>query len=172
VPSERVVLAALSEAVQRRRTTYDELMRANIEGPPKGARLTDKALSYIVAGAHSAYEADFLKLADASLILPKPVCNALLRLRCGRLVSPDAWFVDAGVVHETNGRKGHEREDLFDDMQERHDAMTDSELVAFHSSPKRLRERGRVVIAQVERAVVRREGFGVPDGVEIVSMGD
>jgi hypothetical protein len=170
--NERSVMAALSEAVQRRLATYDDLVRANIQGPPKGARAADRALAYIAAGAHSVREADFLKLVEASPILPKPVCNALLRLRCGRLISPDAWFVEEAVIHETNGRKAHEREDLFEDMQERHDAITDSEFVAFHSSPRRLDQRPRVVIAQLERAVERRRGFGLPQGVEIVSMGD
>jgi len=169
---ERSILAALSEAVQRRITTPAELMRANVQGPPKGTRLAAEMLRYIGAGVQSPREADFLDLVAASSVLPTPVCNALLRLRCGRLISPDAWFVDAAVIHETNGRKAHQREDLFDDMQERHDALTDSEFVAFHSSPLRLARRGPIVVAQLERAVVRRAGFGLPPGVEIVSMGD
>jgi hypothetical protein len=168
--SERAVLAALSDAVQRRVVDYDDLVRANIEGPPKGARAADQALAFIGAGARSAPEADFLRLSAMSPLLPPPVCNALLRLPCGRLISPDAWYVDAGVIHETNGRRAHAREDLFDDMQDRHDVMTDAEFVVYHSSPRRLALHSREVIAQIERAVQRRAGFGVPRGVQIISM--
>jgi hypothetical protein len=170
--NDRLVLAALSEAIQRRVVTYGDLVRANIRGPPKGALAADRALGYLAPGAHSVYEADFLDLVAASPILPQPVCKALLRLRCGRINSRDAWFVDAAVIHEANGRKAHEREDLFDDMKERRDALTDSEFAAFHSSPRRLDTRPRVVIAQLERSVLRRQGFGLPPGVEILSMGD
>jgi hypothetical protein len=126
--ADRSVLAALSDALQRNVTTYDELMRAHIRGSPRNARSADRALQYLADGARSAAEADFLRLVAASPMLPRPTCNALLRLPEGQIISPDALFLDAGLVHETNGRVAHHRDDLFDDMQARHDAMTSAGL--------------------------------------------
>lgn len=41
----RSVLAAYSEAVQRRIVTVDDLRRAHIEGPPRNSRFGDAALA-------------------------------------------------------------------------------------------------------------------------------
>jgi hypothetical protein len=168
--ADRPVLAALSDALQRNVTSYDDLMRAHIQGSPRNARRADIALRYLAEGARSAPEADFLALASASPILPGPTCNALLRLPDGRLISPDALFLDAGLVHETNGRIAHQREDLFDDMQERHDAMTTAGLTALHNSPRRLALHGREIISQVERCYTRDAGRGLPPGVTLVRL--
>jgi hypothetical protein len=48
--------------------------------------------------------------------------------------------------------------------------MTEVGLVAFHSSPRQLLARGRVIIARIERAYERRRGMGLPPGVEIVRL--
>jgi hypothetical protein len=168
--TDRQVLAALSDALQRNVTSYRDLVRAHIQGSPRNARRADVALRYLAAGARSAPEADFLALAAASPTLPTASCNVLLRLPDGRLISPDAMFVDAGLVHETNGRVAHQREDLFDDMQERHDAMTTAGLTVLHNSPRRLALHGREIIAQVERCYSRDAGRGLPPGVTLVSL--
>ena len=106
----------------------------------------------------------------ASPILPAPLYNCLLRLPCGRLVSPDALFIEAGLVHETNGRSAHGREDLFQDMQARHDVMTAAGLTVLHNPPRRLVTRGREAIGEVERCYQRLAGRGLPAGVEIVRL--
>jgi hypothetical protein len=168
--ADRPVIAALSDALQRNVTTYDELMRAHIRGSPRNARRADNALSYLAEGARSAGEVKFLGLAAASPILPKPACNALLRLPDGEFISPDALFLDAAVVHETNGRIAHQREDLFTDMQARHDAMTAAGLVVLHNPPRRLATHGRLAIAQVERCYLRDKGRGLPPGVKLVRL--
>ena len=103
-------------------------------------------------------------------MLPTPICNALLRLPDGQHISPDALFLDAGVVHETNGRVAHHRDDLFDDMQARHDAMTSAGLTVLHNPPRRLATHARLIIAQVERCYLRNKGRGLPPGVNIVRL--
>jgi hypothetical protein len=168
--ADRQVLAALSDALQRNLASYDDLVRAHIQGSPRNARRADVALRFLGEGARSAAEADFLRLAAASATLPRPMCNALLRLPDGRLISPDALFTDAGLVHETNGRIAHQREDLFYDMQERHDAMTAAGLTVLHNAPRRLALHGREAIAQVERCYAREAGRGLPPGVTMVRL--
>jgi hypothetical protein len=164
----RSVLAALSDALQRRVTTYDALVRAHVQGPPRNSRLADLALGTLAAGTRSVPEADFRRLAEASLELPGLTYNVWLRLACGRVVCVDALIESSGLVHETNGRSAHAREDLFEDLQERHDALTASGLIVLHNSPGRLRDHAREVVAQVERCHARYAGRGMPVGVTIL----
>jgi hypothetical protein len=166
---ERSVLAALSDALQRRLTTYDDLVRAHVQGPPRGAGPAGRALVALSSGAESASEVDFLGLVRLSSVLPTPLCNVLLRLPCGRLISPDALFLTSGLVHETNGRSAHVRADLFEDMQERHDVMTAAGLTVLHNSPRRLLAAPREVMGEVERCHQRLDGRGLPEGITIVS---
>ncbi|HET6910142.1 MAG TPA: hypothetical protein VFH54_12440 [Mycobacteriales bacterium] len=168
--SDRAVLAILSDAVQRRLVTVDALVRAHIQGSPRNAAPTDRALAELGAGTRSVSEVDFRGLATASLVLPPLLYNCLLRLPTGRMVSPDALAVDAGLVHETNGRRAHARQDLFEDMQERHDEMTESGLIVMHNTPRRISLQGRAVITQFERVYIRNAGRGLPPGVEVVRI--
>src|SRR4051794_37778692 len=116
----RRVLALLSDAVQRRLITPSDLMTAHIQASPRHAGATDAALEHIIAGVRSATEGGFRGLAEASLVLPPLLYNCLLRLPTGEHISPDALAIDAGLVHETNGRKAHARGDLFEDTMVRH----------------------------------------------------
>jgi hypothetical protein len=165
---DRAVLAALSDALQRRLATHEDLVRAHVQGPPRGAGPAGRALAALSNGAASVSEADFLGLVALSPVLPTPLCNILLRLPCGRLISPDALFLRSGVVHETNGRRAHARADLFEDMQERHDVMTAAGLTVLHNSPRRLLSSPREVLGEVERCHLRYEGRGLPPGITIV----
>jgi hypothetical protein len=164
----RRVLAILSDVVQRRIVTVDALVRAHIRASPRNARMTDIALRQLRSGVHSVGEADFRSLAEASPILPALAYNALLRLPDGHLISPDALAVDAGLVHEVNGRSAHEREDVFTEMQIRHDTMTVAGLVVLHNSPGRLFREPRQVINEFERCYARLAGRGLPPGVELI----
>ncbi len=166
--TDRAVLALLSDAVERRIVTPRQLVRAHVRGSRRNARRTDLALADVLGGVRSVPEADFRLLAEASLVLPPLLYNPLLRLPSGRVVSPDALAPDAGLVHEVNGRSAHARADLFDDMQERHDVMTEAGLTVLHNAPRRLRTAGREVLAQVERCYVRLRGRGLPEGVELL----
>jgi hypothetical protein len=166
---DRSAVAALSEALQRRMTTYDDLVRAHVLGPPRGARIVGRALAALSTGAASVAEVDFLQLVALSTVLPMPLCNVLLRLPCGRLISPDALFIESAMIHETNGRRAHARADLFEDMQERHDALTAAGFTVLHNSPSRIHRQPREVMAELERCHVRHNGSGLPPGVTIVA---
>jgi hypothetical protein len=170
--SHRPVLAALSDALQRRTTSYDDLVRAHVQGPPRNARLADDALDDLGAGTRSVPESDFRHLVLASSILPAVDYNAWLRLPDGRIVCVDALIEPSAVIHETNGRIAHEREDLFEDMQERGDALTTAGFTVLNNAPSRIRLRGREVIAQVERCHQMHNGCGLPPEVRRIAMAD
>jgi hypothetical protein len=165
----RPALAALSDAIQRGLTSYDQLLRAQAEGPPRNSRLAADALAQLGDGILSVAEADFRTLAIKSKILPSVEFNVWLRLRCGRRVCVDALIQSSAVVHEVNGRIAHAREDLFEDMQERHDAITTNGLTVLHNSPRRILRCGSAVIVQVEQCHLLYDGRGLPDGVEIIA---
>jgi len=164
----RRAMAVLSDTLQRRLATYEELLQAHVRGTPRNARMLDEILASLASGVRSVPENDFRQLVQASRLLPTPLYNCLLRLPCGRLISPDALIQDAGLVHESNGRLAHAREDLFEDMQERHDVMTAAGLTVLHNPPRRLKTQGRIAIGEVERCYVRLAGNGMPPGVVIV----
>jgi hypothetical protein len=164
-------LAILADGVQRKLVTFDELIAAHVQGPQRNARLTDDALEQIAAGVRSTTEGDFRVLAEASLVLPPLLYNCVLRLPTGEHISPDALALDAGLVHETNGRKAHARSDLFEDTMVRHTLMTTAGLVVVHNSGTRVIRRGRDVIAQFERCHDLHAQRGMPAGIEIVKLG-
>jgi hypothetical protein len=169
--NERRVLAALSDALQRNVCTEHELLRAHVQATPRNAAITDRALAALGSGARSVPEVTFKELAEASVVLPPLLYNCLLRLPCGRKISPDALAEDAGVVHETNGRRFHKREDLFEDMQERHELMTVAGLVPLHNTPRQLWTSGRRIISGFETCYLRNRGQGLPPGVVILRRG-
>jgi len=103
--SERAVLGILSDALQRRLVTFDELMRAHAQGSPRNAVLTDRALADLGRGTRSVSEVDFSRLAAASLVLPPLFYNCLLRLPSGRLISPDALAPGAALVLHNSPRR-------------------------------------------------------------------
>lgn len=165
---ERVVVALLSDAVQRGVTTYEDLVRAHVQGSPRGANFTDVALDHLRAGIRSAPEADFKLLAEASLILPPLLYNRRVRLPGGQVLRPDALTPDAPLVHETNGRQSHARDDLFEHMQLRHELLTAAGFTVLHTPPRRIWSSGREVIGNVERCYLRLAGQGLPPGVELL----
>jgi hypothetical protein len=170
--SDRAVLALISDAVQRRITTVQELTLAQIAGPPRNARRADEALAQVGAGIRSAPEGDFRALAEASAVLPPLLYNRKLLLPSKQIICPDALTPDAPMIHETNGRKAHARDDLFEDMQVRHEMMTGAGLIAFHSSPRRLWSHGAQVIRAFERRYLQEAGKGLPNGVILLPEDD
>lgn len=166
--NDRSVLAIISDAVQRHVTSYDELLRAHLIATARNAGPTDSALAHIRAGVRSSAEADFRVLAEASSVLPPLLYNCVLQLPGGQQLRPDALAVDAGLVHETNGEVAHRRDDLFEDMQRRHDVMTAAGLTVMHNPPRRIRQHGRQVINEFEACYLRYRGRGLPPGVRLL----
>ena len=165
---ERRALAILSDCLQRRLATHDELVRAHAVASPRNALMIDDVLEALSSGIRSVGENDFRVLAVESGRLPELLYNCLLRLPDSRLISPDALCRCCAVVHETNGRRAHAREDQFETMQERHDAMTAAGLTPLHNSPRRIRVRGNLVIEEFVRTHERYAGRGLPHGVVLL----
>jgi hypothetical protein len=167
----RSALAVASAAVQRGLVDLSKLGEEAARGPARGRPRLNRVLTKLERGVRSLPEDDFRELVRRSRVLPEPLWNCLLRLPDGQLVSPDALFEDAGLVHETNGRKYHADEDPFEDMQRRSDGMVTADLVVLHNSPRRQSREGRAVIAELETCYLRHKGRGMPSGVEIIRRG-
>jgi hypothetical protein len=166
---DRVSAGLLAEAVQRRQVEVADLSVALFDGPRRGRAQVGRALDDRHAGIRSVAESDVRRIVGDSRILPEPLWNALLRLPCGRLVSPDALWRSARLVHETNGVRFHAWGADFESMQERHDAMTAAGLVVLHNAPRRLRMAQVAVRAELERCFTAHDGRGLPEGVEIIT---
>lgn len=165
---ERTAVAVLADAVQRRIVTRARLLDELSHVTGRGAAVANRAARWLAAGASSAPEAEFLELCHRSKVLSEPLVNPLIELPSGRVVSPDALFEDAGLVHEVNGRASHAGEDQFEDMQARHGAMTAAGLTVLHSTPRQIRTEPRRVLKDIEDSYRRAAGGGMPSGVRIL----
>jgi hypothetical protein len=162
---QRAVRAVFADAVQRGVATQALLSHEIEHVPALGSSRVRRVFADLGIGVQSAPELDFLALVQSSRVLPQPYVNPLLELPCGRRVSPDTLFLDAGLVHETNGRLAHASLDDFEDMQERHDGMTAAGLVVLHNPPARINRKRDRVLAEVETCYLRNAGRGLPPGV-------
>jgi hypothetical protein len=168
VGDRRVARAMMADAVQRHLAYLARLQAELPHLSGRGAGIARSAINDVVMGARSAPELEFLDLCEQHSELPRPLVNPLLELVCGRRVSPDALFLDSGVVHETNGRGPHADEDQFDGLQSRHDVMTASGLIVLHNSPRQLRHEQTRIMDEVVRTHQRFAGRGLPPGVTVL----
>lgn len=167
-PDERGSIAVFAAAVQRRVVTVGELFAEAEAGPARGRPRLLRVIGPVAAGVRSAPESDFRLIVSRSRILPEPLWNPLVELADGRRFSPDALFVDAGLIHETNGREFHAAGDQFEDMQRRNDALVAAGFAVLHNAPKRLIAEADAVLGEVERSYRLHAGRGLPHGVQLV----
>ncbi len=99
------VRALVSDAVQRRIVSVDELLAELQTAPRRGRRLLTDALEAVVAGARSAGEARFRDLVRAAG-LPEPEWNAAVLTADGRYVVDGLWRA-ARLVVEIDGARWH-----------------------------------------------------------------
>jgi hypothetical protein len=168
IGDHRDALAAAAEAVQRRLTAVADVVNELDHVTGRGTSAARHVRAALLSGVRSAPEGDFVSLCARSSVLPVPLLNPLLELPSGAKVCPDALFVEAGLVHETNGREPHAAEDRFEDMQARHGAMTAAGLVVLHSSPRQLKTEPARVLAQLEQCYLRANRSGLPHGVKLL----
>jgi len=166
--SRRAVLAVLSDASQRGIADVADLVAANHRGPRRNAAMAREALVQLDAGVRSVAEARFRGLAEAAPGLPRLMYNPLIRLPDGSRIRPDALAPDAPLIHETNGAIAHRRQDLFEDMQRRHDALTAAGFTVLHNTPRRIRDDGHRVIREFDQCYRRLAKTGWPDGVVLL----
>jgi hypothetical protein len=165
----RSAIALLSTALQTGLSTLGDLQAARERLGDKWCRDVDGALVAVGVGLRSPAERDAHDLIVSSRALPTPLWNQWLDLGDGQgPVCVDALWVEAAMVHETNGRRYHAWGNAFEDMQARHDRMTAAGLIVLHNSPARIRRKGPLVVAELERTHARYAGQGLPPGVRLL----
>jgi hypothetical protein len=137
----------------------------------RGAGVARRAIRDILNGARSAPECEFLDLCQSIRGVPAPLANSLLQLPSGRQISPDALWVDAGLIHETNSRRWHGEEDAFDSTQERADSATEVGLIVLSNSPRQIRGEKPRIKRQVASTYRANAGRGLPPGVILLRDG-
>jgi hypothetical protein len=80
----------------------------------------------------------------------------------------DALYRDAALVHETVGRRVHEREDLLGDTTARAGELEGCGLHVLANLPARIRDHGPTVLREVEAVYARRRGCGMPPGIRVL----
>lgn len=164
----RAVLAVWAAAIQRNRTSIEALVIEVENGAARGRPRLQRLLMQLIAGIRSLPEADFRDLVLTSRVLPEPLWNRGLKFPDGSVIYPDALWVDAALIHETNGRKFHSGEDEFEDMQRRHDQAVTFGMTALHNTPRRIHAEGETVLREVESTWLRLDKRGLPPGVELL----
>jgi hypothetical protein len=166
----RAATAVFADAVQRRIASLDRLEAAAALATRRSRKCPQTVVVDLRAGIRSAPEQDFRDIAMRAHA-PMPLFNPLIELPTGRRISPDALIEDCGLIHETNGRTAHAEEDLFESMQERHDALTTAGFTVLHNSPRRLWTDSALVRTEWEQCACRLTGKGMPPGVVILRRG-
>lgn len=161
-------VALLSFGLQQRGITSSELFVANFCAGPKGRPRVDGLIEQLTTGARYVGELEFLKLSATSSILPIPEPNVWVRLPNGAVRCLDALYQDAALVHETLGRRVHEREDLLGELTARAGEVEEFGLHVLANLPSRIRDDGAAVLRQVEAVYLDRRGRGLPLGVEVL----
>jgi hypothetical protein len=168
-------LAVAAAAVQLQRVTVAELEWEASLGPAKGRPRLERVIANLKAGVRSAPEGAFRDLYCRCWSLPEALWNPLIELPGGQRLSPDCLVVDAGAVHEVNGRRYHSAEDAgldaFVDMQRRADVMVAADLRVLSNAPSRIFRNGRDVIAEFAACCRRERGRGLPPGVRVLRPG-
>ena len=163
--SPDVAEAVVIEAVQRRLVTTEELRHELGRHRANGTRVVTRAVAAAEAGAWSRPEADLLRAAAESRILPHVWPNPQLRLRDGtRLVSPDLWLDDVGLAVMVHSRAYHARDREWEATVEQDGMLTEHGIIvlAFTGASAR---RPEVAVRRIERAYLsaRESGRMRPD---------
>jgi hypothetical protein len=143
----------VSQVVQARACSVEDLIAELHEGPSAGSLLLSAALAEICDGVRSVAEADLRKLIAGSS-LPPPMFNARLYTLDGEFIAMvDGWWDDAGVAVEVDSRAYHLSPADQDRDAERHDKLVALGVLVQHFSPRRVKTDSRGVIADLSGAI-------------------
>jgi hypothetical protein len=150
--TEREVLAMLTETVQRRRCSTEELRRELDAGSKFGSALPRRILREMVSGVQSVAEAQ-AKLLLRGLGLPAPLWNRQVVDSSGkRLGRPDAWFDDVALAWEIDSVEYHTSPDDYAATMAKHSRMAAAGVIVVHTLPSWLRTRPDEVRAELRKA--------------------
>jgi len=147
----RTTRSMVTEAVQRRFATVEELASELENGPRRGSADLRRAISDVAGGARSAPEAELRDLCLTSRVLPEIVWNPQLTgPGGGPLPTPDGWIDDVGLAIEVDSREFHESPELWAKTLRRHNQLTAAGVVVLHITPRDIRRDPGSALALIE----------------------
>ena len=162
-------VAVLARALQTGLVTVPELQAAREMLGDKWCKLVDRALVDVGVGLRSPAESMFYELWTKSRVLPEPLWNQWLDLGDGRPeICADGLWIDAGMIHEINGKRYHGWGDAYESTSARTERVAASGLIPTSSTPLRLLREGPLILANLERTHALHVGRGMPPGVRLV----
>lgn len=158
--SLRSIRALLCESVQLGLTTPERVLETLGGACWKGAGLARRALDDAAAGCRSAPECELRDLVRSSAVLGEPRWNAPLSNMSAATIVPDACWPAERVVVEIDSAEWHRRGDLVERTERRRSRLAALGWTVIAISPRRLRDEPRVVLCEIEAAVLagRRRG--------------
>ncbi len=148
----REVKAMVADAVQQQRCTIGQLAEELRAGPNRQSAFLRTALDEVADGVASVAEGDLRKLVKTGG-LPEPLYNAKLYIGSDFLAQPDLWWRAHGVVGEVDSREWHLSPEQWARTMARHARMTAQGILVLHFTPKRIRQDGQRVIAELKAAL-------------------
>ncbi|MBA3798588.1 MAG: DUF559 domain-containing protein [Geodermatophilaceae bacterium] len=149
------VRALVSDAVQRRLVSVDQLVTAADGLPRRGSRWLLEAIDDVRAGTRSMGESR-LRRAVRQARLPEPAWNLRLETPFGEVVL-DAYWKAAGVAVEVDGARWHLDAVAWEADQRRQNAILASGVTLLRFSVRRLVHDIDAVIAEIRAVLARAE---------------
>lgn len=152
-PSLRAVRAITADAVQRGLTTVGALEEALQFVPHRGTAHFRTALHDLYAGTRSAPEAEVRDLVRACRELPEPEWNVTLVHADGTVLGcVDGYIHESALVHEVDSVEHHGYAEKREETERRRSRMSSYGLTVLSSSPRRIRDDGPALLAELVRA--------------------
>jgi hypothetical protein len=167
--TEAEAIATMARALQTGLVSVTSLQAAREMMGDKWCRRVDRALVAVGVGLRSPSEKLFRDLVLSSRILPEPKWNQWLDLGDGGCpICADGLWLEAGMLHEVNGRTYHGWAEGFETTSARTERVVAADLISTQSTTQRLRREGAVVLQNLERTYQRHAGRGMPPGVTLI----
>ncbi|OOC07039.1 hypothetical protein [Amycolatopsis azurea] len=149
----RPVRALMSEAVQRRYSSFERLSRELAHGSQRGSAVPRLVLTELASGQESIAEIDARRVWARSG-LPEPMWNKKLYDEEGRFVAkPDAWFDDVGLAWEVDSLSFHlQVVNGFDRTLARNGRYAAAGVLVLQTLPSRLRTEPDKVVEELRAA--------------------
>jgi predicted transcriptional regulator of viral defense system len=156
-PDLRTVRAIMSEAVQSRFASLDQLDRQVARAGRSRTAVARRVLGELVAGVRSSPEAELREITLSSAVVRKVLWNPHLTTPDGdALPTPDGWIPDAGIAVEVDSREHHSSTDDWARTLGRHNRLTQYGALVLHFTPREIRDEPGRVLRVIEQAYINR----------------
>jgi len=155
----RLTRAVMSEAVQWRHASLDQLDEEVRRAGRSRTAVVRHVLQELTDGVRSAPEAELRTLLETSTVLPRALWNPTLRTTDGlRLPTPDAYIHEAALAFEVDSQEFHANPVGWATTFDRDNQLGEVGIDTAHFTPAEIRRSPGRTLRRAERIYLRRVG--------------